>query len=204
MHRAHRVGCPRCRFSMLLDLADQDETVRCRACGGTFVLPVVDESGRREPDLSYRLDGLMARAMDQDVLPALLTLRALRPPPESPELFFAGAGIEFADDREATEVDILISNGTVVQCFEVKDNAAGLKEPQLRKLLRLAERLGARPGIAAIARGNPCDRRHRGCRKHQRPRWVRRCCFRVKGARDERVPRRQGERYVRLRVVMAL
>lgn len=150
IRRAHEVRCPRCRFRMLLDLADQDEQVRCRACREMFVLPVVDESGSKEPELFYRLDGLMARAMDQDVLPVLLTLRALRPPHQSPDLFFAWPGIEFADDQGRVDVDLLVSNGTAVSCFEVKNNASGLKEPQLRKLLRVAERLGARPGIAAV------------------------------------------------------
>ncbi|MHB8696187.1 MAG: hypothetical protein ACYDHH_33665, partial [Solirubrobacteraceae bacterium] len=150
VRRAHEVRCPECRFLMLLDLVEQDEFVRCRACGERFVLPVVDESGQHEPQLRYRLDGLMARAVDQDVLPVLLTLRAARPPVDHPDLFFAWPGVEVTKDGAApVDIDLLISNGNIVWAFEVKQNATGLKAPQLRRLMEAAAALGARPGIAA-------------------------------------------------------
>lgn len=79
---------------MYLELSELDERVRCRACGENVMLPVVDQSGAKEPDSFYRLDGLMARIMDQDILPVLLTLRATRPPAGSTELFFAWPGVE--------------------------------------------------------------------------------------------------------------
>jgi hypothetical protein len=150
VRRAHSLRCPQCRFLQLLDLSAQDERVRCRACGELFVMPVVDESGRREPELFYRLDGLMARVMDQDILPVLLTLRAVRPPPESSDLFFAWPGVEVkkGEDPEV-DIDLLVSNGSAVWAFEVKQNATGLKAPQLRRLMETAAALGARPGIAA-------------------------------------------------------
>jgi hypothetical protein len=151
LRRAHEARCPECRFVMLLDLAEQDEKVRCRACNQVFILPVVDESGQRGPELRYRLDGLMARAMDQDVLPVLLTMRALRPPPEQSSLFFAWPGVELArDGAPPVDVDLLVSDGRTVWCFEVKNNATGLKRSQLRRLIRVAADIGARPGIAAV------------------------------------------------------
>jgi hypothetical protein len=150
VRRAHSVRCPQCRFHMLLDLADQDERVQCRACRHVFVLPVVDDSGTRAPELMYRLDGLMARAMDQDVLPVLLTLRALRPEGGPTELFFAWPGVEFTRDESKVDIDLLVSNGQTVWCIEAKNNATGLGEPQLRKVMGVAERLGALPGIAAV------------------------------------------------------
>lgn len=149
VRRANRLRCPQCRFWMLLDLAEQDERLRCRACGESFVRPVADASGQREPEMLYRLDGLMARAMDQDVLPVLLTLRALRPP-DSAALFFAWPGVELAaDGADPVDVDLVVSDGTTVWCYEVKNNANGLRQKQLRRLLALAARIGARPGIAA-------------------------------------------------------
>ena len=150
VRRARSVRCLQCRFHMLLDLADQDERVRCRACREVFVLPVVDESGGREPELMYRLDGLMARAMDQDVLPVLLTLRALRPLATPSGLFFAWPGVEFTRDMSKVDIDLLVSNGDAVWCFEAKNNAKGLGEAQLRKVMGVAQRLGAQPGIAAV------------------------------------------------------
>jgi hypothetical protein len=151
VHRSRGVRCPRCRFRMLLELRQLDETVRCRACGQTFVLPVVDESGEREPEHLYRLDGLMARAMDQDVLPVLLTLRAVRPAPEQPKLFFAWPGVELGQgEAPKVDVDLLVSDGSSVSGYEVKRNAAGLGRAQLRRVMEVLSRAGARLGIAAL------------------------------------------------------
>jgi hypothetical protein len=150
VRRAQSVRCPQCRFHMLLDLGDQDEQVECRACRQAFVLPVVDESGRREPELMYRLDGLMARAMDQDVLPVLLALRALRPERGLTELFFAWPGVKFTREGTTVDIDLLVSNGETAWCVEAKNNATGLGEAQLHKVMDVAKRLGALPGIAAV------------------------------------------------------
>ncbi len=151
VHRSADVRCPRCRFLMLLDLRQLDERVRCRACGHRFVLPVVDESGEREPEHLYRLDGLMARVMDQDVLPVLLTLRAVRPAPEQPALFFAWPGVELQHgEGPKVDVDLLVSDGNTVWCYEVKNNATGLARTQVTRLLAIAAAAGARPGIAAL------------------------------------------------------
>jgi hypothetical protein len=151
VRRARDLRCPQCRFRMLLDLGEQDERVRCRACGELFAMPVADASGRNEPALLYRLDGLMARAMDQDLLPVVLALRALRPAPDQPNLFFAWPGVLLAHEgRKPVDVDLLISDGRAVWCYEIKNNANGLHQRQLGQLTRLAADIGARPGIAAL------------------------------------------------------
>jgi hypothetical protein len=126
--RAYLLECPQCRFSQMLDLGAHDERARCRACGESYVTPVVDESGAREPSRYYRLDGLMARAMDQDVLPMLLRLRAVRPTLQPDELLFAWPGVEFdaGDGRAAVEGDLVVSNGTDVWCGEAKKTAGWL------------------------------------------------------------------------------
>jgi ribosomal protein S27E len=151
LRRAASVRCPQCRFRTLLDLHEQAERVHCRACGETFVMPVTDNSGEAEPESYYRLDGLMARALDQDVLPVLLTMRAVRPPVDHPTLFFAWPGVEVTTGMaKPVDVDLLVSDGQNVWCFEVKQNASGLKETQFRKLLQVASKLNARPSIAAV------------------------------------------------------
>jgi hypothetical protein len=150
VRRGTSMRCPQCRFRMMLDLAEHDERTRCRACGESFILPVTGASGQTEPEWSYRLDGLMARAMDQDVVPVLLALRALWPPVAGQALFFAWPGVELTTEAATSvEIDLLVSDGDNVWCFEVKQTAGGLKERQLRKLLDVATRLEARPGIAA-------------------------------------------------------
>jgi|GEM_PF-2259783 len=157
VRRAREVRCPRCRFLMHLDLSELHELVRCRACAQESVLPVVDESGKKEPDFFYRLDGLMARIMDQDILPVLLTIRALRPPAQTGQLLFAWPGVEVRKDaRSKFDIDLVVSHGTNVDgisnawCIEVKKTAESLHEKQLARLLEVAAELEARPGIAAM------------------------------------------------------
>ncbi|HSZ12869.1 MAG TPA: hypothetical protein VK790_02420 [Solirubrobacteraceae bacterium] len=151
VRRSKLMRCPQCRFRSMLDLRELDETVRCRACGESLTLPVVDESGNREPANLYRLDGLTARVMDQDILPVLLTLRAVRPAPQQADQFFAWPGVELAKSNgNPVDIDLLVSNGTTVWCYEVKNNATGLKSTQLRRLIDLASEIDARPGIAAL------------------------------------------------------
>jgi hypothetical protein len=156
IRRASEVRCRRCRFRMYLELSELDERVRCRACGEDVVLPVVDNSGAKEPDVYYRLDGLMARIMDQDILPVLLTLRATRPPAGGSDFFFAWPGVEVSKGDPKFDIDLVVSHGTNAEgmsnvwCIEVKKTATSLGEKQLRRLLDVAVELGARPGIAAM------------------------------------------------------
>lgn len=164
VRRAREVRCARCRFRMYLELSDLDEVVRCRACGQEVVLPVVDESGAKEPDTFYRLDGLMARIMDQDTLPVLLTLRATRPPAGGSELFFAWPGVEVSKaDRPKFDIDLVVSHGTNAEgasnvwCIEVKKTATSLGDKQLSRLLEVAAELEARPGIAAMKGEFPAE-----------------------------------------------
>ena len=147
--RARQVACPRCRYETLLDLTELDERVHCRACRTDFALPVTD-SGGDEPSMHYRLDGLTARAMDQDVLPVRPTLRAVHPGTGQP--FFAWLGVEFTADGGTVDVDLLVSDASRVWCYEVKHAASGLGRRQLDSLLDLSSRLGAAPGIAAACR----------------------------------------------------
>lgn len=122
----------------------------CRACRERFVLPAAEASGRKEPPVTYRLDGQMARVMDQDLLPVLLTLRALMPPDEVRDLYFAWPGLEFENGNDRMDVDLLTSDGENVVATEVKSNAAGLGREQLDDLLTFCEAVGAKPCIAAL------------------------------------------------------
>ena len=111
----------------------------------------------KEPDHYYRLDGLMARIMDQDILPVLLAVRALRPPTDTGELYFAWPGVEVSKgDRPRFDIDLVVSHGTNadgtsnVWCVECKKTATSLGEKQLSRLLEVAAELESRPGIAAV------------------------------------------------------
>jgi hypothetical protein len=150
VQRGQTTRCPRCNYTAFVALDDLQETLRCRACREDYLLPVADESGRREPAVTHRLDGLMARVVDQDLLPVLLALRALLPPDATRDLFFAWPGVEFEGNGSVLEVDVLTSDGENVLATEVKGNAAALEREQLDDLLAFCEAVGASPCIAAL------------------------------------------------------
>jgi hypothetical protein len=152
VRRARDVVCPECRYRTLLSLSEQAETVHCRACQAEFALPVVDSGTAKEPDMIYRLDGLMARALSQDIIPVLLALRAFGTSRPAVGSFAAWPGLVFTprDGSREVEVDLVVSFGSSVFCCEVKKTARTLKEPQVRDFLGICERLHARPAIAAL------------------------------------------------------
>jgi len=151
VHRGRNVACPQCRFPTFLALRELDERVRCRACGHDQVLPVMARDGGEAP-LAYRVDGLMARVMDQHVLPVVLALRALRDPSRFGRPDYAWPGMLFREaDQNPFDIDLLTSDGTTVHAAECKLDARGLGRPQLRTLLRFTDRVGARPVVAAMA-----------------------------------------------------
>ena len=96
----------------------------------------------------YRLDGLVARAMDQDVVPVLLAIRVFTRTFGSP---FCWPGVVFeGPHQKAFDVDVLAYNGSVLHACECKRTAGGLTDGQLADLLAFCERMGARPAIAAL------------------------------------------------------
>jgi hypothetical protein len=104
----------------------------------------------QEPPTHFQLDGLMARVMDQDVLPVLLALRALRRTFGSGEQpSYAWPGVEFDISGRKTDVDLLFYAGGPVICCECKRNAATLTDDQLDGIIGLCERLRCRPALAA-------------------------------------------------------
>ncbi len=131
-------------------LAEQDEHVTCTACRARFALPVTEPGGQQERAVVYQLDGLMARTMDQDLLPVLLTLRRLRKHAADGTIRAAWPGIELTGADGANEVDLVASDGRAVWLAECKMSAGGLTADQLDRLLELASRCGARPVFGAL------------------------------------------------------
>jgi hypothetical protein len=158
VRRGLDLRCPECNYRMWFGLAELDERLLCHACGREFALPTRGPGGREEHAFVYRLDGLMARAMDQDLLPVLLALRSAVRRVSNP-YFYAWPGVEFSDADGATDVDLLCSDGQHVFAFEVKDNAVSLGDDQMRDLLDLSARLGARPSLAGLRNKFPASQR---------------------------------------------
>jgi hypothetical protein len=149
--RGRSVRCPTCNVADFVRLSELDERVRCPACRAEYLLPVLETGGGQEPPTHFRLDGLMARVMDQDVLPVMLALRKLHKTigvPHHPTYFWPGVEIERNGKR--VDVDLLAFNGDVVICCECKLTGETLHTGQLQNLLELADHLQARPVLAAL------------------------------------------------------
>jgi hypothetical protein len=147
--RGRSERCSNCGFVAFYSLGELDERLTCRACQQEFLLTV--KRGPTEPRLAYQLDSLMERAMDQDLMPVLLTLRFLY----SPEGAAAGAfwpGLDIVDAAKgiAQDCDILLAQDGRVTVCECKKSAPGLTTAQAEKTLALAEALNADTVFAAL------------------------------------------------------
>jgi hypothetical protein len=155
--RAAAVACPTCGYKNVFALREQDERIVCRACHSEFPLPVTDPSRAAERPTYYRLDGLMARAMDQDLLPVLLLLNALRD--DQRPLRAAWPGIEIEGAGGTAEYDLIVSDGETVWVAECKAQASGLPYAQLDGLLAFCRVQQARPVLAALDGQFPAKQR---------------------------------------------
>ena len=119
VRRGRKERCPACGYEDFYSLHELDERLFCHACQGRFLLGVA--AGPDEPRLTYQLDPLMARAMDQDLLPVLLTLRHLYSPAGGATgAFWPGLDIIPMGERaKKQDCDVLLAqegNVTVCEC----------------------------------------------------------------------------------------
>ena len=149
--RGRKERCKHCGYEAFYTLADLDERIRCKACQESFLLNVY--SGPNESPLRYQLDPLMARVMDQDVLPVLLTLRRLHQGEQAPvaDSFWPGLEVTSIKDPERKQdCDILMARDGNITLCECKLTAGGLTMSQAQATLTLAESLGARTVFAGL------------------------------------------------------
>lgn len=148
VRRGRQERCPGCGYDDFYPLAELDERVACHACHTTFLVRVA--SGGAEPRLAYQLDPLMARTMDQNLLPVLLTLRYLY----SPVVASGGAfwpGLEIVDaDGAMRECDVLLAQEESIIVCECKQSAPALSPDEADKTLALAELFDAVTYFAAL------------------------------------------------------
>jgi hypothetical protein len=152
LQRGRAFACPLCGIKDYLRLAELNDRVACRACRQEFPLPAV-ENGQEAPT-AYRLDGLMARAMDQDIVPVLLTLRYLlrRPEASNHAHWWPGLDLYENDSIDADyEIDLLIADGGRLLVCQVKRDAGGLTRDEAIRHFDLAHRLGGQPVLSAPA-----------------------------------------------------
>lgn len=149
--RGRNLKCPDCAFDEFRLLRELDEHIHCRGCGKRYLLPVRHADGKEAP-IAYRVDPLTARVLERHVMPVLLTVAALRRRSMNLGFEHCWPGVLFSHDEEPiTDVDVLLSNGSRVFAAECKLDARRLDGDQADKLLRLTERTGSTPVIAALA-----------------------------------------------------
>jgi hypothetical protein len=148
--RGVSLRCPHCNYPDFFLLRELDEELTCRGCRLVFDLPVVDRGKRDEQPLHYRLDGLMAQAMDQDLAPALLLVHRLAA--SSPRaLYWPGLDLFRGGSRDSVaELDLLLANGGQVLVGECKRRADALTTEEVKRRAALSDELGARSVFAAL------------------------------------------------------
>ena len=150
VQRGRSMTCPFCETRDFWRLAELNDTVTCRACLQEFPLPAIEDG--EEPPTAYRLDGLIARAMGQDILPVLVTLRYFLNRPESRGGGHWWPGLDLYDGCSTDadqEIDLLYAEAGIVWVCEVKRSASGLPIKQAEKLCSVASRLNATPVFSA-------------------------------------------------------
>ncbi len=152
VRRGRLERCPECGYEDFYALAEVRERVVCHACQTDFLLRVA-MGDATEPKTAYQLDPLMARAMDQNLLPVLLTLRYLY----SPAVGVGGAfwpGLEIVEaDGTMQDCDILLAHEESVIVCECKQSAAGLSQAQAEKTHALSDLFGAVTYFSALEGG---------------------------------------------------
>jgi hypothetical protein len=150
IQRGRALRCPRCNTPAYWRIGELDERITCDACRQEFPLPAIE--GGSEAPFAYRLDGLVARAMDQDLVPVLLTLRHLmtRPGTGAHVLWWPGLDLyEHGSDQADYEIDLLVAHEGRLDACEVKKDANAMTHDEAVAVADLAERLIARPVLAA-------------------------------------------------------
>ena len=150
LQRGRALRCPRCDTPGYWRIGELEERVACHACRQEFPLPAIEGGG--EAPLAYRLDGLVARAMDQDLVPVLVTLRHLltRHGTGPHVLWWPGLDLYEHDYEQADhEIDLLIADRGQLDVCEIKKDANAVTHEEAVRLADLAERLLARPVLAA-------------------------------------------------------
>lgn len=79
VQRGMYVKCPHCGTAMWYGINALDERIRCNGCLEIFDLPLIEnDNDSIERPFQYSLNPLANRAMDQDVLPVIAALLALK------------------------------------------------------------------------------------------------------------------------------
>jgi hypothetical protein len=137
IRRGYYLNCPRCGAPDWHPLSRLHERLTCSGCSFEFILPVQQSAGS-EIRWQYRLNTLVNRAMDQDVLPNLLAVHHLTKDRQASCLT---TGLELQqNDNAVHEYDFLFVSNQALYAGECKAGSR-LEAKDLAKA-ELAARLG--------------------------------------------------------------
>jgi hypothetical protein len=143
VQRGFHATCPECQTPSWFPLRAVQERLVCPGCSASFLLPVEHPAGSsRELAWEYTLNALVNRAVDQDVLPAILALRHEAQGQRMP-FFVAGLELALAGEADAeAELDYLFVRDQGLYAGECKAGAE-LSDKDVRTG-RLAAALGVK------------------------------------------------------------
>jgi hypothetical protein len=79
VQRGLDIKCPHCQTTIWYGIGDLDERIKCRGCLEIFGLPLTENAQDSEDrPFQYSLNPLANRAIDQDILPVITALLALK------------------------------------------------------------------------------------------------------------------------------
>jgi hypothetical protein len=137
LKRGFYITCPNCGTAEWYPLSNASEQLVCLGCANQFVLPA-RESADTEMQWRYRLNALVNRAMDQDVLPSILAMYNLT---KGKEAFCRTFALEILrEGRSITDFDFLFVSESEVYAGECKAGEQ-LGEKDI-EAARLAAQLG--------------------------------------------------------------
>lgn len=133
LKRGYYLPCPRCGTPDWYPLQNSGEWLVCTGCSYNFNLPV--KAGDKEVQWHYRLSSLVNRAVDQDILPAILALHHLT---KDKKCACLSLGMLLQqDDQEITDLDFLYVWEQNLYAGECKKGAL-LNEKDLKNALMVA------------------------------------------------------------------
>ncbi len=145
--RGYYLPCPACDTREWYPLASVRERLTCVGCGQSFPLPVAAAPGVEQP-WHYRLNGLVNRAVDQDVIPHLLALHHWVRLGHQPSCIVTGLEMR-REGHNVGEFDLLfVSHGSL---YAAECKAGRLLAAKDFEAARLAADLGIATFVFATA-----------------------------------------------------
>ncbi len=139
LFRGYEVTCPNCGFTRWHPIDRLAEFHRCDGCQVESPIPIAVN----KLDWRYRLNEVVAQAIDQGVLPHLLALRRMR---DWPDLLGFLPGVTFTPREGNTppprEADLFAVKGGRIIVGECKESGSELAERDIDRIAELSDLFG--------------------------------------------------------------